>query len=98
MIYNSGCLYNLRPPSPQNTAKLYIADGTGLVVVGTLALSFHSAQDLSETVDCLFLPGLNVNLLSLHTVQARESIALDERSVHLMGARLIFPWKGWILA
>ena len=43
--YNSDCLYNLRPPSPENV-MVYIGNGTELVVeyVEKFDLIFHSTQ------------------------------------------------------
>ena len=45
MTYNSDCLYNRRPPSPEN-AQVYIGDGTVLTVeyVGSLELVFTARR------------------------------------------------------
>ena len=58
MTYNSNCLYNRRPPSPEN-AQVYVGDGTVLTVeyVGSLDLIFHSAQDARVTLGSVsFIP------------------------------------------
>ena len=60
--------------------------------VGSLDLIFHSAQDVWVTLESVsFIPGLNVNLLSLHTIQFKERVVLDNKGVHLMDGRLTFP-------
>ena len=47
--------------------------------VGSLNLIFHSAQDVRVTLESVsFIPGLKVNLLSLHTVQFKERFILDK--------------------
>ena len=38
-----------------------------------------------------FIPALKLNLLSLHIIQFKERVILDNKSVHLMGGRLTFP-------
>ena len=60
--------------------------------VGSLDLIFHSAQGVRVTLGSVsFIPGLKVNLLSLHTIQIKERVILDNKGVHLMGGRLTFP-------
>ena len=60
--------------------------------VGSLDLIFHSAQHVRVTLDSAsFIPGLKVNLLSLHTIRFKERVILDNKGVHLMGDRLTFP-------
>ncbi|CAN0458548.1 unnamed protein product, partial [Laminaria digitata] len=94
MTFNPDYLYNRRPPFPEN-AQVYIGDGTMLQVeyVGSLNLTFHSAgQDIRVTVESVsFLLQLKVNLLSLHTIQAKELVTLDRHGTHLMGGLLTFP-------
>ncbi|CAN0339399.1 unnamed protein product, partial [Laminaria digitata] len=93
ITYIPDCMYNLHPPSPEN-AQVYIGDGAVLAVeyVGTLDLIFDRAKNVRVTLESVaFFPGLKVNLLSLHTIQAREPVALDCQGTHLMGGHLIFP-------
>ncbi|CAN0566656.1 unnamed protein product, partial [Laminaria digitata] len=82
MTFNSDYMYNRRPASPEN-AQVYIGDGTMLQVefVGSLDLTFYSAgQDVPVTLESVsFLPKLQVNLLSLHTIQAKEPVSLDSQ-------------------
>ena len=60
--------------------------------VGSLNLIFHSAQDVRVTLESVsFIPGLKVNLPSLHTIQFKERAILDNKGVHLLGGRLTFP-------
>ena len=60
--------------------------------VGSLDVIFHSAPDVRVTLESVsFIPGLKVNLLSLHTIQFKERVILDNKGVHLMGGRLTFP-------
>ena len=47
--------------------------------VGSLDVIFHSAPDVRVTLESVsFIPGLKVNLLSLHTVQFKERFILDK--------------------
>ena len=93
MTPNPDHMYNKRLPSPEN-AILFIGDGTELVVeyVGSVDFIFHSTEDVRVTLESvLFIPSLKINLLSLHTIQAKEAITLDAAGTHLMGGRLFSP-------
>ena len=93
MTPNPDHMYNKRLPSPEN-AIIFIGDGTELVVeyVGSVDFIFHSTEDVRVTLESvLFIPSLKINLLSLHTIQAKEAITLDAAGTHLMGGRLFSP-------
>ena len=78
------------PPFPRER----YTDGIPLVVefLGSLDLVFHSNEDVRVTLESVsYVPTMSVNLLSLHTVQVNQKIALDATGVHLLGGRLTFP-------
>ena len=62
--------------------------------VGSVCLIFHSMEDGQVTLESVsFIPSLKVNLLSLRTIQAKETITLDATGAHLMGGRFVSPDK-----
>ena len=93
MTPNNHCLYNLRPPSPEN-ATVYIGDVTPPAVeyIGSLGLVFDNNHDERVTLESVpFGPAMSVNLLSLQAVQANQKVTLIAIGVHLLGGRLTFP-------
>ena len=52
---------------------------------------FHGKSDQRITlIDVAYVPGLGVNLCSLHAVQRTHLIVSDAAGTHIMGANLTF--------
>ncbi|CAN0588578.1 unnamed protein product, partial [Laminaria digitata] len=67
----------IRPPRRRENAKIYIGDGTELVVeyVGTIDFMLYSREDVRVTLENFsFIPILKANFMSLHTIKAKEGI------------------------
>ena len=91
MTPNPDHKYSKRPPA--KNAKIFIGDGTELVVeyAGCVGLIFHGTGDVRVSLESVsIIPSVKVNLFSLR-LQAKEAIIFDATGAHLMGGRLFFP-------
>ena len=60
---------------------------------GKLQVKFHSTEDVDTILhDVAYIPGIGMNLFSVHTAMKEEPVMGNRRGMHVMGGRLFFPW------
>ena len=86
-------IYNLKPPPPGREATT-IGDCRKwfLEYIGNIVGIFHGRTDQRITlIDLAYVPGLGLNLYSLHAVQRTHLIVLDASGTHIIGKNMTFP-------
>ena len=85
--------YNARPPPP-GRETITIGDRRRIKVeyIGSMDVIFHEKTDQRITLTGVaYIPGLKLNLYSLHTVQRTHLIVSDASGTHIIGENLTFP-------
>ena len=60
---------------------------------GKIRVKFHSTEDVDTILhDVAYIPGIGMNLFSVHTTMREEPVMGESRGMHVMGGRLFFPW------
>ena len=86
-------IYNVRPPPPgRETIKIGARRVIKVEYIGNMDVIFHGKSDQRITlIDVAYVPGLGVNLYSLHAVQRTHLIVLDASGTHIIGANRTSP-------
>ena len=93
MTRNAEHVLNRQAPSKQQQWVM-IGDGRAMKVlrVGSLNLELHGDTDVGVQLPRVYVEdGLAINLLSLHTIQAKHPITLESKGVHIFGGEITFP-------
>ena len=86
-------IYNVSPP-PAGRETITIRDRRRIKVeyIGNMDVIFHGKSDQRVTlIDVAYVPGLGVNLYSLHAVQRTQLIVSDASGTHIIGANRTSP-------
>ena len=60
---------------------------------GKLRVKFHSTEDVDTILhDVAYIPGIGMNLFSVHTAMREEAVMGNRMGMYVMGGRLFFPW------
>ena len=94
MTYDRTRIYYVRRPPPPSRETITIEDRRKIKVenIGNMDVFFHGKTNQRVTlIDVVYVPGLGINLYSLHAVQRTHLIVSDASGTHIIGENLTFP-------
>ena len=59
---------------------------------GKIRVKFHSTEDVDTILhDVAYIPGIGMNLFSVHTAMREEAVMGNRMGMYVMGGLLFFP-------
>lgn len=85
-------IYYIRSP-PLGREAIVVGDGRKLRLecVGSVDVVFHGQKYATLHVDVSYVPGLSINLYSLHTIQRTRVTILDASGIPIIEIGITFP-------
>ena len=93
-------MFDCKPP-PVGKERLVIGDMTmvGVECFGKLSLLMHcqGGDTHVRLTNVAYVPGVQLNLFSLHAVMSKCRATMDTKGVHMLGGSVSFVRRGWLI-